>query len=307
MPLDPGTQSLLDLITAAGYPPMHEGTPATARQAMRSMTIDLVTDDNRVPVGDVAEVDAGGVPARLYRPEGDGPWPTLVWIHGGGWVVGDLDTYDQTCRRFCRDGQMAVLSVDYRLAPEAPFPAAVEDSLTAVRWALAHRAELGGSDLVAVGGDSAGGNLSAIAAQELSGELAAQVLIYPSTDMAGDYPSRAENAEGYFLDLATMVWFSGHYLSGGERLDLADPRLSPIAGTVAGVAPAVVVTAEYDPLRDEGEAYADALTAAGVDVDRTRYDGLVHGFLDMGAMSPAADAALDDVIARTKALLDRLA
>ncbi len=306
MPLDPGTRAMLDLVAAAGYPPMHQGTPDAARRAMRAMTVDLVTDETRIPVGDVTEVDAGGVPARLYRPEGDGPRPTLVWLHGGGWVVGDLDTYDQTCRRFCRDGDVAVLSVDYRLAPEAPFPAAVDDALTAVRWALAHRAELGGSDLVAVGGDSAGGNLSAIAAQELRGELAAQVLIYPSTDMAGDYASRAENAEGYFLDLATMVWFSGHYLSGGGRRDLTDPRLSPISGDLAGVAPAVLVTAEYDPLRDEGEAYAAKLAAAGVEVDRARYDGLVHGFLDMGMASPAADAALGDIITRTRALLDRL-
>ena len=306
MPLDPGTQAMLDLIAAAGYPPMHEGSPENARRAMRAMTTDLVTDETRVPVGGVREVDANGVPARLYRPEGESPRPTLVWVHGGGWVVGDLDTYDQTCRRFCRDGEMAVLSVDYRLAPEAPWPAAVDDALTAVRWALEHRAELGGGDLVAVGGDSAGGNLSAIVAQELRGQLAAQVLIYPATDLAGDYPSRSENAEGYFLDLATMTWFSRNYLSGGERLDLTDPRLSPISGDVDGVAPAVLVTAEFDPLRDEGEAYADKLVAAGVEVDRRRYDGLVHGFLDMGAMSPASDAALADIIARTKRLLDRL-
>lgn len=297
---------MLDLIAAAGYPPMHEGSPADARRAMRAMTVDLVTDETRIPVAEVGDVDAGGVPARLYRPEGEGPRPTLVWIHGGGWVVGDLDTSDQTCRRFCREGDLVVLSVDYRLAPEAPWPAAVDDSLSAVRWAVEHHAELGGSDLVAVGGDSAGGNLSAVVAQELRGRVAAQVLVYPSTDLAGDYPSRAENAEGYFLDLATMIWFSGHYLGGGRRLDLTDPRLSPIAGDVAGVAPAVVVTAEYDPLRDEGEAYADALAAAGVEVDRTRYDGLVHGFLDMGATSPASDAALGDIVARTRALLDRL-
>ncbi len=249
------------------------------------------------------------MPARLYRPGGAGPYPTLVYLHGGGFVIGDLDTPTRPVAGSAPRATSSVLSVDYRLAPEAPWPAAVDDALTAVRWALAHRDDLGGDDRVAVGGDSAGGNLVAVAAQELRGELAGQVLIYPATDFAGDYPSRAENASGYFLDLDTMVWFSGHYLggTGGQRLDLTDPRLSPIAGDVTGVAPAVVVTAEYDPLRDEGEAYADTLFAAGVAVDRVRHDGLVHGFLDMGPMSPASHEALGDVIARTKRLLGAVA
>ncbi|MDE0778045.1 MAG: alpha/beta hydrolase [Nocardioides sp.] len=314
MPLDPGTAALLQLIDAAPYPPMHEGTPETARKAFRAMTIDLVTDETRVPVGSVEDLEVAGRPARLYRPEGDGPFPTLVYVHGGGFVIGDLDTHDQTCRSLCSGAETVVLSLDYRLAPEAAFPAAVEDTLAAVTWAADHLADLGGNDVLAVGGDSAGGNLSAVAAQALRDRVSAQVLIYPATHMTGDYPSRTENAEGYFLDMATMLWFSSHYLGtdgtepegSATELDLDDIRHSPLLGDLAGLPPAIVVTAEYDPLRDEGEAFADALEKAGIAVDRTRYDGLVHGFIDMGPMSPAAADALADVVARTKRLLHSL-
>ncbi len=198
-----------------------------------------------------------------------------------------------------------VLAVDYRLAPEAAYPAAVEDALAAVRWAADHQAELGGGDLLAVGGDSAGGNLSAVAAQELPDLVGAQVLICPATHVAGDYPSRTDNGKGYFLEHATMLWFFEHYSGGDAALDPDDPRLSPHFGNLEGVAPALVVTAEFDPLRDEGEAYADRLAEAGVPVDRVRYDGLVHNFQDMGAFSPAATAATDDLVARIRALLHR--
>ncbi len=226
-----------------------------------------------------------------------------MYLHGGGFVIGDLDTHDQTCRRFCRDADVVVVSVDYRLAPEAPFPAAVDDALAAVAWASEHDAELGGAGRLAVAGDSAGGNLAAVAAQTLRDRVHAQVLIYPATHMAGDYASRTDNAEGYFLDVATMVWFGGHYL--GEAPDLEDPRHSPMLGDLAGVAPALVLTAEYDPLRDEGEAYADRLEQAGVPVERVRYDGLVHGFIDMTPASTGAEAAMADVVARTRTLLGR--
>lgn len=310
MPLDPGTEALLQLIDAAPYPPMHESTPEVARKAFRAMTVDVVSDETRVPVGSVEDVEVAGLPARLYRPAGEGDVPTLVYLHGGGFVIGDLDTHDQTCRSLCAGADAVVLAVDYRLAPEAPFPAAVEDALAAVRWAADHLDELGGTDVLAVGGDSAGGNLAAVAAQELREQVRAQVLIYPTTHLVGDYPSRTDNAEGYFLDMPTMLWFSSHYLGASDAEALAalgvtedDVRHSPLLGDLAGVAPAVVVTAEYDPLRDEGEAYADALAAAGVPVDRTRYDGLVHGFIDMGLMSPAAADALADVVARTRTLL----
>jgi acetyl esterase len=303
MPLDAGTAALLDLIASSGHPPTHESTPAEARLGYRALLVDA--NGEQVPVGSVEDLTVAGRPARLYRPAGDGPWPTLVFLHGGGFVIGDLDTHDQTCRRICSGADTVVLAIDYRLAPESPYPAAVEDSLAAVRWAADHQAELGGGELIAVGGDSAGGNLAAIAAQELPDLVGAQVLICPATHVLGDYPSRTDNGKGYFLEYATMLWFFDSYAGGDASLDPDDPRLSPFLGTLEGVAPALVVTAEYDPLRDEGEAYADRLAEAGVEVDRVRYDGLVHNFQDMGMFSPAATAATDDMVARIRALLHR--
>lgn len=302
MALDPGIASLLELIKSSGYPPMHEGSPETARKAFRAMTVDAVAPADVVQVGSVEELVVAGRPARLYRPEGGGPWPTLVFLHGGGFVIGDLDTHDQSCRRLCRGADTVVLAIDYRLAPEHPFPAAVEDALAAVGWAGEHLAELGGTGILAVGGDSAGGNLSAIVAQSLPDLVKAQILIYPAVDPLGDYQSRTDNAVGYLLELATMEWFFTHYLSDG-LLEADDVRASPYVGDLAGVAPALLVTAEFDPLRDEGEAYAAKLVAAGVAVDSVRYDGLVHGFIDMVPFSPAAGAAVDDLVARTRTLL----
>ena len=299
MPLDPATQALLDFIAGSGYPPMHEGTPETARKALRAMSVDLVRPEDVVPVGSVEAATVAGLEARVYRPEGDGPWPTMLYLHGGGFVIGDLDTHDQICRRICSGASCVVVSVAYRLAPEAPFPAAVEDASAAVLWVAERLADLGGNDLLAVGGDSAGANLSAVVAQQHRDLVGAQVLIYPATHPLGDYASRADNAEGYLLEAATMDWFFTHY----GPADPDDPRVAPLLGDLTGLAPALVVTAEYDPLRDEGEAYADALAAAGVPVDRIRYDGLIHGFIDMAAMSPAAAAALDDLVRRIGALV----
>ncbi len=306
MPLDPHLAGMLQLLATA--PPMHAGTPEEGRRAMRAMTVDLVTPDAVVPVGSVEDTTVPGGdgerPARIYRPEGDGPWPTTVFFHGGGFVIGDLDTHDQTCRRLCRDAETVVLSVDYRLAPEHPFPAGLDDALAATRWAAEHKGDLGGGERLGVAGDSAGGNLSAVVAQTLPELVDAQLLIYPATDILGEHPSRVENAEGYFLDMAMMEWFFTHYVTDVEGVEPTDPRLSPInAASFEGLPPAVVVTAEFDPLRDEGEAYADKLAAAGVLVDKVRYDGLIHGFLDMGALSPAAAAAVDDASARFRKVL----
>jgi acetyl esterase len=228
-----------------------------------------------------------------------------VFFHGGGFVIGDLDTHDQACRRLCRDARTVVLSVDYRLAPEHPFPAGVEDALAAVRWAADHLDELGGSDRLGVGGDSAGGNLAAVVSQAMPELVTAQLLVYPAVDMAGDYPSRVENARGYFLDVEMMEWFFAHYVTDVAGIDPQDPRLSPLHATsLEGQPPAVVVTAELDPLRDEGEAYAEKLSAAGVEVVVKRYDGLIHGFLDM-TFSPAAEAAVAESVDRFAELLHR--
>ncbi len=310
MSVDPHISGLLDLIAGSGYPPMHEGTPEDGRKALRAMSCDLVQPADVIQVGDVQELTvpggAGQVPARLYRPAGERPWPTTVFLHGGGFVIGDLDTHDQVCRRLCRDAETVVLSVDYRLAPEHPFPAGLEDAIASIRWAHEHLDELGGDHRLAVGGDSAGGNLSAVVAQTMPEAITAQLLVYPAVDVVGEYDSRVENGVGYFLEMSMMEWFFTHYTTDVEGVAPHDPRLSPLhAPSLAGLPPAVVVTAEFDPLRDEGEAYADRLEAEGVTVERARYDGMIHGFIDMAPMSPAAESAVADTVARFSRLLHR--
>jgi len=295
MPLDPDLAKLIDLVEAGT--PMSQQTPDEARASFRTLAVGFRKPEHVVPVGSVEDTTVPGaegeLPARVYRPEGRGPFPTVALFHGGGFVIGDLETHDNLARAICRGAQAVVVSVDYRLAPEHPFPSAVEDCVAATRSLQQRLGELGGDDRLAVAGDSAGGNLSAVVTQQVPG-LAAQFLIYPTTDGDGAHPSRDENATGYFLDLPTMIWFSQNYAPGG---DYSDPRLSPLrAESLAGLPPAVVVTAEFDPLRDEGEAYAAALADAGVPVTTRRFDGLIHGFMDMGAFSPAAQAAIDESI-----------
>ncbi len=299
MPVDPQIAQLLELMAA--LPPMSEGTPEQARDSFRQLTVAARQPEHVVEVGSVADLTvpgpAGDLPARVYRPAQEGPVPTVMLFHGGGWVIGDLDTHDNTARSICRDCSAVVVSVDYRLAPEAPFPAAVEDAVAATRWAAERLDELGGSDRLAVAGDSAGGNLSAVVAQQLRDSggpaLVGQFLIYPAVDVTGEYASRLENAEGYFLDVATMGWFMEQYAADASVHE--DPRLSPLRHhDLSGLPPAVVVTAEFDPLRDEGEAYARELSAAGVSVEVRRFDGMIHGFFDMGTFSPGAQAAIDE-------------
>ncbi|MEI5671958.1 MULTISPECIES: alpha/beta hydrolase [unclassified Nocardioides] len=307
--LDPEIAGLLAFLAAAGTPPMSEGTPAQARQGFRTLAVDL-RDPASVP--DVASVvdttvpgGAGDRPARVYRPA-EGPLPTVVLLHGGGWVIGDLDTHDVMARSIATLCDCVVVSVDYRLAPEHPFPAAVDDALAAARWAAAHLDELGGTDRLGVAGDSAGGNLAAVVAQTLRDEgtpLAAQLLVYPGTDFTADFPSRTENAEGYFLDQATMLWFAAQYVGDAAPETLADPRLSPLHGRLDGLAPAVVAVAQFDPLRDEGTAYAEALRGAGVQVELASFDGLIHGFVDMGRHSKAAQAAVEETCRLFRGLL----
>ncbi len=315
MPLDPAVQQVLDLLQSMDRPPMSAGTPEQARAGFRVLTVDLRDPATVVPVASVEdltlELASGPLGARLYRPEGEGPRPTLVFFHGGGFVIGDLDTHDGQCRWIAREADVVVLSVDYRLAPEAPFPAAVDDCLGATLWAVEHVAELGGDPArVAVGGDSAGGNLAAVVAQQLreagGPALAAQLLVYPGTDFVDDggltHASRVANAEGYFLTADDMTWFGENYAGAADR---SDPRLSPLHGTFEGLPPAVLVTAEFDPLCDEGEAYARRLQEAGVEVRARRFDGLVHGFFDMTAMSPAAADAVRETCAAFRELVHR--
>lgn len=285
---------------------MSQQTPGAARHSFRTLAVDM-RDPATVPaVGSAVTTTIPGPqgprPARVYRPEGEGPFPTVVMFHGGGFVIGDLDTHDVMARSICVGAEAVVVSVDYRLAPEHPFPAAPRDAIAATEHVLANLDQYGGSPVAGIAGDSAGANLSAIAAQHVPG-LAAQLLVYPPTDLVDDYASRVENSHGYALDLPTMGWFTRHYLSVEHAAE--DPLVSPLRGALAGLPPAVVVTAEFDPLRDEGEAYAAALVDAGVPVTLRRYDGLVHGFFDLGAWSKSSQAAIDESIGLFGDLLRR--
>ncbi len=233
MSVDPQLASVLQFLAEAGAPPMSAGTAEQARAGFRALAVDLrdpallpemaAVEEITVPGGD------GPRPARVYRPRSEvGALPTVVFFHGGGFVIGDLDTHDLTCRTLAERCDAVVVSVDYRLAPEHPFPAGVEDAVAATHWAADHLADLGGDDRLGVAGDSAGGNLAAVAAQVLRDEgrgLAGQLLVYPVTDMAGSYPSHTENAEGYFLDADTMAWFGAQYVGDGSETDLDRPTL----------------------------------------------------------------------------------
>jgi len=305
MPLDPHLAGLLQMMAASGAKPIQESSPAEARAGFLALTAGSRTPEQTIPVGSVQDTTvpgaAGPLKARIYRPEGEGPFPTVAFFHGGGYVIGDLDTHDNSCRDICRGARAVVVAVDYRLAPEHPFPAGIEDAVAATKWVVAHARELGGNDTVAVAGDSAGGNFSAVVAQQLRDagiRLAAQFLIYPATDHAtASYPSVDQNGKGYFLEAETMAWFYGHY--AGSHPEPLDPRLAPLqAPTLAGLPPAVVMTAEFDPLRDSGAAYVLALQAAGVPAEHIPGPGMIHGYFDMGRWSPAAQAIVQQGIRR---------
>lgn len=310
MPVVPEIQAVLDQINAAPID-FDDLDPATMRMLYEALT---ATDGEPATVAEVRDTvapgPAGDIPVRLYRPDGDGPVPVLVWYHGGGWVIGSVAASDATARKLCARAGVAVVSVEYRLAPEHPFPAASDDAWAALRWVVDTADELGVDPArIAVGGDSAGGNLAALVAlrarDEGSPAIRHQLLVYPATDLTMSQPSIDENAEGYFLSKAAMLWFADHYL-GPDRThgDPRDPAVSPLhAEDLAGVAPAQVLTAEFDPLRDEGAAYAARLADAGVEVEHVPGPGLVHGFFGMGAISPDADAAAVAAAERLRAAL----
>lgn len=319
MPLDPVLDQLLHVLEQSGNPPLAQLTPQKGRDSFRLMTSMLAAahpEGPRIEVGESLEATiagpAGDLPVRIYRPAaGSGTLPTVVMFHGGGFVICDLITHDEQARLICRGVGAVVVSVGYRLAPEAPYPAAIEDCVAITRHVLGHVADYGGDpSRVAVAGDSAGATLSAVVAQRLRDEpaehpLAAQLLFYPSVDAtepADTYPSRVENAAGYFLTEDDLRWFIEHY--AGAQQDRSVPGLSPLrAPDLSALPPAVVITAEFDPLRDEGEAYALALRQAGVPVVQRRYDGLIHGFVGMGALSPACDKAAAEAIGELARLL----
>jgi acetyl esterase len=303
MPLDPAAAQVLSLLEELGLLPFEAMTPVEAREVAASLRDPSVTGPE---MADVRDLEAAGVPVRVYTPNGKGPFGILVWFHGGGWVIGSVADSDVTARELAGGAGVVVVSVDYRLAPEHRFPAAVDDCVAVTQWVLANAAELGGdTSRVAVGGDSAGGNLAAIVTQELRGQLAFQLLVYPATDASMSTPSCTENGEGYLLTTASMEWFYGHYLEGTGTA-LTDVRLSPLATSDwSGLPPALIITAEFDPLRDEGEAYAAKLAAAGVEVTTSRYDGMIHAFFTLGAMIPAAKLAMDEATTALRSALSR--
>jgi len=301
MPVKPEVQPFLDMMAAVELP-LTEQTPEGLREGYAALSAIAVKEDVAAVADRSVPGPRGDVPVRVYRPagvEGDA-LPILVWLHGGGWVIGDVETYDALARALANRAGAVVVSVDYRLAPEDPYPAGLEDCIAAVRWVADNAAELGGDpDRIALGGDSAGGNLTAVVAQQLreSGPaLRFQLLVYPVTDARFGTASMDENAEGFFLTREAMFWFRGHYLGDDSSL-IEDPRVSPLlaaADALEGLPPALVITAEYDPLRDEGEQYGQALQAAGVDTTITRYDGMIHGFFSMREMLPDAAVAVDE-------------
>ena len=315
-PLDPAIEKIMPLLPLQNLAGM---TPGSAREELRA----LAAARANIPPPPVATAEDGRVKgaagfhaARVYRM-GPAKAPTVVFFHGGGWVAGDIETHDRQARWLAIETGAVVVSVDYRRPPEVRFPGAFEDAFAALRDVVDRIAEFGGDAArIGVGGDSAGGNLAAataLAARDAGIKLAAQLLVYPVTDVLGNYAdagenarfaSRKENAEGYFLSRAVMEWFAGHYLA--DKAHGADWRASPLrAKNLAGLAPAVVTTAWFDPLRDEGKAYADALAKAGVAVKYHAGEGLIHGYFGLVDASEAARAEAQRARADFRAMLEQ--
>ena len=301
MLLHPEAQALLTLIEARGIPPTHTLAPVEARALYRERR--GFTQPAAPTIADVRDLSAEGphgpIPLRLYRPlgaEGSASLPALVYFHGGGWVIGDLDTHDTLCREIANGSGCAVVAVDYRMGPEHRFPAAVDDCIAATAWVRREAHSLGvDPDRLAVGGDSAGGNLAAvvsIAARD-AGDVAIryQLLIYPATDMRRSAPSHTTNGEGYLLTRDTIAYFLGHYITDPRHH--VDWRASPLLhGDLSNLPPALVLTAGFDPLRDEGLAYAAALTKAGNRATYVCFERQIHGFITMGRVLDEANAAV---------------
>jgi acetyl esterase len=290
MSLHPQVVTLLERVARSPLPAYHTVSAHVARRIYRDTR--AVLSPPPAPVAEIRLQVLDGIAVRTYRPVLNEVLPALVYFHGGGWTIGDLDTHDVVCRALANGARCTVFSIDYRLAPEHPFPAAVEDCVRVTEHVLAHAASLGvDSSRIAVGGDSAGGNLAAVVALSLK-NLAFQLLIYPATDMRCGFPSFDRNGEGYLLTKEGIRFFRANYLPNG---DFADWRASPLlAPSHAGLPPAFVLTAGYDPLVDEGRAYAEKLAQAGVEVTYRNYADMVHGFLLFGGVLDTANAALEE-------------
>lgn len=302
MTLDPQVKTLLDQMAEAGGPKLSELPVTDARGVFTDMS--KAFDNSDVPVGGVEDRiipgPGGDLPLRLYTPvaAGGGALAALVYFHGGGWVVGDLESHDATCRTLSQASGCKVIAVDYRLAPEHKFPAAADDAFEAVAWVEKNAMEIGiDPNQIAVGGDSAGGNLAAavcLMSKEKGGpHIAFQLLIYPATQIGIDTKSRQDLATGYFLETETMIWFEEQYMASPDDAD--NPYASPLkAADLSGLPPAYVITAGFDPLKDEGKAYADNLRAAGVDVQYVNYEGMIHGFVALTSVVEKAASAVSE-------------
>jgi acetyl esterase len=301
--LHPQLVALLERASKSPLPPYYEVPPAVARRLYRDTRGALTPDPPAVESVQLlmAPGAAGPVPLRAYRPKGAGReevLPALIYYHGGGWVIGDLDTHDVVCRTLCNAARCAVFSVEYRKAPESPFPAAVDDCFDALKFVAGKANELKvNARRLAVGGDSAGGNLAtvmALMARDAGGPaIALQLLIYPGCDQRMGHPSITANGDGYLLTKKSMEYFRGHYLPNRE--DWTDWRASPLlAKSLKGLPPAYLFTAGFDPLRDEGREYAERMQKEGVQVEYRNYDDMVHGFITMGRVLDTANAALAD-------------
>nr|ACL67843.1 lipolytic enzyme [uncultured bacterium] len=298
MPLDPNVKAILDEMAAQGGPALNEVSPEAAREMFREMELSGEPEPVEAVEDRTIPGPAGEIPIRVYTPKGDTPLPVLVFFHGGGFVIGDLETHDAECRALANAADCIVVSVDYRLAPEHKFPAALDDAFAATEWVASNASAIGADpNRIAVGGDSAGGSLATVVSQMAKDRggprLAFQLLVYPPTQYGFDTASHAENADGYFLTRDMMDWFLAQYFTG--EVDGSDPRISPLrTADLSGLPPALVITAEFDPLRDDGEAYAARLAEAGVPAKNTRYDGMIHGFFSMAALLPQARQAIDE-------------
>lgn len=308
MPLDQQANAFLKQLEEMGGPALNDMTPVEAREAL-AVLADLGGEPE--PVGSIAnrtiQGPLGEIPIRVYTPEGEGPFLALVYFHGGGWVVGDLETVDSACTILTNRAEAVVVSVDYRLAPENKFPAPVTDCYAATEWASSNATELGvDPQRIAVGGDSAGANLAAVvsimARDRGAPEIAYQVLFYPVTNMNFETESYRSNGTDYFLTTDMMRWFWGHYIESENigRDVLASPLLTE---NLSNLPPAFVATAEFDPLRDEGEAYAELLLEAGNDVSIKRYDGQIHGFVTLCGVMDRGRQAIEDAAAQMRLAL----
>jgi acetyl esterase len=305
MPLNPQAKAFLDQAAASGAPPLNAMPIAEARQALNALFIPEQKEAiHKVEDRKISGPGGHQIPLRIYTPEAKGQLPVLVFFHGGGWVLGDIESHDNVCRELANKAGCIVVSVDYRLAPEHKFPSAPEDCYAATKWVVLNAASFGGDpSRIAVGGDSAGGNLAAaaalMAADRGAPTLTYQLLIYPVTNYAFDTPSYRDNADGYLLTREMMQWFWKQYLSNDE--DGKNAYASPLqAREVRRVAPAFVITAEFDPLRDEGEAYGERLKKEGVPVEMKRYDGAIHGFFSFGHIMDQGKQAVADAAARLR-------